>query len=781
MSRTKRPRLLPTASWLLGLAVLVACGGQPTPEPEPDPTGLREVDGQVRLPDGLSLDLSSFQVLTAHGSYPVATDGRFTAELLGTATTEVGLQGADGDLLLLGLSNEEGIEVSALATAQVLLHHLLGGFALPAEQQQSLWPLILNLPQAADLEEEVLRLLLDGQSPLTLEDPGLQAAMVLAWEALLADASQTGMVAFDLATHQTAGLPPQALAAPDNASNIVLQPGSGVQQAGSAMLHNPSGSGVVAQNHIRRPGALLAYQVAFEDSLGERHELEPPVLAQRVDVPSTEKLELFTAIVDVLTGSAPWTPVLSPGMALPLHGGQHRTHYELVLLGPSLDVVTRPPLYDDPRFSGARSEWNEIIGEKTLELFLNDLALPLLESFVFGRTGVFEVGKLRQLRENFKILNDKHLAKLGVFLRQGGSYAEALKFVLDELAHNGSFRLDFMDVVKEALTESERNKMDFDAVEARLRGRASAAAIAAAVQLALTAGDVGAILKDLNDALPAVSWQAVASPTLFYLSPEAAYFTKQQPSVELTVGTRGPVGGTYLYRWSTTGRHGRLSDGPTNGLSIDSPYPNVWYIHGSPHTITDEQTDGVSVEVYEVESVGAGIPPGAEPVARMAAELQGFDREIDGRLEVMYGVTADGYFRDGITASCATMYIRFPKESGAKRYDLRFEGWGAYQHPENWNTDLLYNPTFTYEVDPADTQGYVLPWKAVCDWFGPNGGDIWPYHFHTFDTGTHYLVGIFTAMGPLPGQDDSLPSIGHYVRLWYDWASQGTVNVTVIR
>ncbi len=779
MSRTTLPRLLPMAAWLLSLAVLTACGGQPTPEPEP--TGLREMEGKVVLPDGLSLDLSSFQIITAHGSYPVATDGSFKAELLGMATTEVGLQGVDGGLLLLGLSAEQGIEVSALATARVLLHHLLGGFALPAERQQSLWPLILDLPQATDLEQEVLRLLLDGQSPLTLEDPGLLAAMGLAWDALLADASQTGMAAFNVATYEPAGPFPQALATPSNASNIVLQPGSGVLQAGSAMLHNPSGSGVVAQNHIRRPGALLAYQVAFEDSLGERHELEPPVLAQRVDVPSTDKLELFGAIVDVLTGAAPWTPVLSPGMPLPLHEGQHRTHYELVLLGPSLDVVTRPPLYDDPRFSGARSAWNEIIGEKAVELFLNDLALPLLESFVFGRTGVFEVGKLRQLRENFKILNDKHLANLGVFLRQGGSYAEALKFVLDELAHNGRFRLDFMDVVKEALSESERNKMDFDAAEARLRGRASAAAIAAAVQLALSAGDVGAILKDLNDALPAVSWQAVASPTLFYLSPEAAYFTKQQPSVELTVGTRGPVGGTYLYRWSTTGRNGRLSDGPTTGLSIDSPYPNVWYIHGSPHTITDEQTDGVSVEVYEVESVGAGIPPGAEPIARMAAELQGFDREIDSRLEIMYGVTASGYFRDGITAPCATMYIRFPKASGAMRYDLRFEGWGGYQHPENWNTDLSHNQVFTYEVDPANPHGYVLPWTAVCNWFGPNGGDIWPYNFHTFDAGGHYLVGIFTAMGPLPGDEGRLPGVEHYVRLWYDWAAQGTVTVTVIR
>src|SRR5690606_17883690 len=114
-------------------------------------------------------------------------------------------------------------------------------------------------------------------------------------------------------------------------------------------------------------------------------------------------------------------------------------------------------------------------------------------------------------------------------------------------------------------------------------------------------------------------------------------------------------------------------------------------IHNAPFTITDDQADGVWVEVFDVPPGTTTIPAGQEPVARLAAELKGFDREIDSRLEVQSGMTAAGYFKDGITVGCSTMYLRIPKQAGVKRYDVSFEGWGGVGNEYNYNSALFYN------------------------------------------------------------------------------------------
>src|SRR5690606_20380557 len=93
------------------------------------------------------------------------------------------------------------------------------------------------------------------------------------------------------------------------ASNITIEPNT--MRGGAMMLLNPAGSGVVAQNHVRRPAALLAYEVAWDDADDVEHQVDPPLLVETVDVPATGQLEFLNALVDVVTGNSPWSPVLS--------------------------------------------------------------------------------------------------------------------------------------------------------------------------------------------------------------------------------------------------------------------------------------------------------------------------------------------------------------------------------------------------------------------------------------------------------------------------------------
>ncbi len=779
MARTLAPLLIA----LVALLTLTACGGgSKTPPPKDDEP--KEISGRVVLPAGATAKPETLKAVTGLGSFAVAADGTFTAQVIGDGPTEIDVLDATGALVLSavagGAPTTTTLDVGSRSSAEVLLYYTLGGFLLPADAQPKVWELIQKEAAVDDLADALSASFAAGGLPLSDEDAALAEELDLAWQSVFGPRPM-GLTGSGLKDLMTAALAPAGLLEPQagGSSNIVIEPDAGTVQSGVSVIHNPVGSGVAAQNNFRRPAALLAYQVGYRDDGGNDQAISPPVLTGTVDVPSTGSLGVIQALTDIVKGEAPWSPAVSGGLPLTLHDGL-RTYYQLVLLGPSLDAVTHPPLYDDTRFMDERARWNEIRGDKTLELFMNDIALPILENFAFGGIGHVDASKLGKLRQQFKAVNDTHLASLGIFLKAGGSYAEAVKFVLTELATNNRYRLDFFEVMVDAMLESEKSKMSFEAVEARLKIRASASGIVAAVQIALSAGDVAAIMTDLNSALPAVGWTATASPTLFALDPEHAYFTKSQPQVKLSVSTRGPVTGNFMYRWTTTGSYGELTDGPKKGTTIDTVYTSVWYTVRAPHTIKDDQKDGVSVAVYEVEPGATSIPAGQAPIARMAAELSGYDREIDARLEVRYGSTPPGFFLEGKTVSCATMFLHVPKEKGATKYSITFDGFGGVGNPDNSNTYLFYNSSYTYVIDLNDSSTTIWPYRGVCDWRHDDDNQFYgsPAGFVARDAGDEYLVSVYSNLGFLEGVPPGALDLPDKVALWYDWASQGTVKVT---
>src|SRR5690606_40243557 len=217
-----------------------------------------------------------------------------------------------------------------------------------------------------------------------------------------------------IASLRGAALAARPLAA--DGSNIIIEPGSATQ-AGVQVLHNPAGAGVVAQNEYRRPAALLAYEVAWENADKVETPVDPPVLVEQVDVPATGQLEFLNALVDVVTGDSPWSPVLSPSLKLGGHEGASRTHYQLVLIGPSGADATWPILSDE-RFTSFHDQWDDIILDKSIELFLDELLLPLMEVYGLGSMAKFDAAKLNKMRDRVRFIHDKHLAGLGVYLTQ---------------------------------------------------------------------------------------------------------------------------------------------------------------------------------------------------------------------------------------------------------------------------------------------------------------------------------------------------------------------------
>jgi hypothetical protein len=383
-------------------------------------------------------------------------------------------------------------------------------------------------------------------------------------------------------------------------------------------------------NELRRPAALLAYEVAWEDVDHNVTEVDPPVLIERIEVPATGNLEFFTALGDIVTGGAPWAPVLSQPLVLAPHEGASLTQLELVLIGPSLTSDTLP-IWQDPRFTSFHAEWEEIAFDKSVELFFEELVLPLVGVYAFGNLATFTTGKLKAARDGVKALYDNHLLGLGVYLQAGtqGGYASGVRFVVEELARNKTLRLDMLEMFSEAMDLSDRRAISIEATDARLAAQASAAAIAFAVESVLVAGDITKIVTDLASAPKVASWQADVMPARFVIDPPMATVSKQATSVEFHLRAIGdPPIGNYRFRWSTSGHHGVLYDYMSpEGVVIDTTSPEVLYLLDDPLTVQSGDVDTILLEVFLVEDGVDAIPVDARPIGKGQAEVHGQGEE----------------------------------------------------------------------------------------------------------------------------------------------------------
>lgn len=592
-----------------GLAVLlVACSGGTNQRPG---DGTREVHGQVVLPAGHRFDLSSMRVTSPYGTAQVGADGGFTATVDAEGIMELGAETAAGELVLLGTSQGGDVRLSVDSTARALLYYAIGGMWLPAEHQDKARELLADVGEADTVTAELERLLAAGGNGLMDPDEPLLAAIEAAGQELL---QTSGVAALGLARSDYSPLA-------DGDSNIIIHDGA-VERSGAQVLHDPNGSGIVVQNAYRRPAALLIYEVASDDADGTTSPVDPPTLAGTIDVPATGKLELLNSLIDVVTGGAPFAPVLSPSAELYGVPGAAKTYYELVLIGPSSSGYDRA-IVSDPRFSGEHDKWDDVYFEKSLDLFLDEMLMPIIETFTLGRAASFDAAQLSAFRERTRIIYRTHLSEIGLYLSRGEvGYANAIKAAFFEIANNPILRTDMLEAATEALAVAERNKVNVQAMERRLASRASASAITAAVQGLMLSGDMTGILNDVIAADWAVSWQAEAAPVLFVLVPSEVELPRAgSGQAFFRVEPRGDVEGNFLYRWSTAGEHGTISDYLQDGLAFDTASNEVFYTHNTPLHMVAGQTDTVTVEVFAVQEGATTIPADAESIYRATATL----------------------------------------------------------------------------------------------------------------------------------------------------------------
>lgn len=581
------------------------------------PAGTKKLEGSVVLPAGHGVDLASLKVVTAFGEYPVASDGKYSALVHKDGDSEVGVETAGGDLLLLGVTGGSSTDLTLRSTAEALLYYLVGGMWLPADEQGTVRSLLRARPETTALAEHLQRLLLAGGNGLAEPDEEFMDAMAAANASMLpSDAVYEAKHAF--------GICPDLSLMQAGTLSVIVHDGT-TKQAGAMILHNEGGLGILAMNELRRPGALLAYEVSWRDVDQVRTDVDPPLQVARVEVPATGNLEFFAALGDIITGDAPWAPVFSPGMILPGHDGASITQYELVLIGPSFSGE-RPPIWYDSRFASLHDEWEDIAVEKSVQLVLEEMLIPLLEVYGLGKVAKFDAAALQRARDKVKIIYDNHLLQLGVYLKADpiGGYAAGLKFVLEEMTVNKTLRTDMINMLAEALGTSEANKLSVEALDAKLATRAAASAIAFAVQTVLVGSDVTKIMGDLATNPMVASWQAEAMPARFLIDPPSAVISKDWAFQEFTLRAIGdPPAGNYRFRWSTSGNHGELDDLFQQGVVIDTDSPEIWYFHNDPVVLNGRHVDTILLEVFLVDAGVTEIPADATPIGKAQAVVRG--------------------------------------------------------------------------------------------------------------------------------------------------------------
>lgn len=621
------------------------------------------VPGRIVVPSGVDLDPTTLTVVSEQGEVPVGPLGDFHLELLPGARSQVDVVSANGDLVMFGVVDGTGaaIEVSATATAEALLYYALGGFALPAEVQDRFVELVHASSAVSGLASTFAARMAADPAVLVGDDAALADAVEAARTAILGGPAGT---AIRTALSVSGG--PRPVTGAAGYANVTVQPSG--PQSGVELLLDTGAGGVLAQNAFRRPAALVVYRTGTVADDGTVTDEFPPVqVGDVVQVPATGRLGNLNALTDIITGGAPFAPERTPPIPLPPEPGAASTLYTAVLLGPTLDFVSSPPIFQDSRFFGFSDEWNTILDEKRLELFWDAFAAPALESFAFGRVGLIPVNRKKAFVDGVRDLADSRLAGLGLLLRADGGYANAMKFLIDEMK-DGVFRLEFMDVLTEALDASDQQKIDRAKVEKRLSGRASAGAVLAAVTLALASGDLAAVLAHLQSSSEGESWDLEVTLPPIRVEPQSPQVTTQQRSVDFVATVDGHPGGDFRFTWTSTTAHGSL------------------FVEGG-----GDHNDGSTGRAQYV-ATSAVLPPGT--VDRVTVEVTALNEDT-GQRESLGSRTLD--IQGPETNYQVTIDPQLAVVRAAEATDLRASLSPAYQGSGlffRWNTTGFYGTIF---------------------------------------------------------------------------------------
>ena len=273
-------------------------------------------------------------------------------------------------------------------------------------------------------------------------------------------------------------------------------------QDGIEVISNPT-SRDHRQNYWRRDAALFLYRVDTRTRAASGPTSRPiRPFGGPHEVPAARKIDPIDGIGAVLQvrGQAAGGPTLSEPIDLPLVRGSKRTFYEVVVVGPVIDLTGDvPPLFTDSRYFGEIPSWEAQIGNLGWRGVLADFWAPFVRFAVFGGVGALNMAKVRALEEAFRTNATQILGKYGISDQFALSARYRIISPLVEALGIDEFSAGARAVLSEAAEvngEIALNESRLAAAKAKFGSWAKAGSFLAVVQGVFAVTDIGAVALD---------------------------------------------------------------------------------------------------------------------------------------------------------------------------------------------------------------------------------------------------------------------------------------------
>ena len=343
-----RRRLLlaaPAGALLASPLALLGCGGGGGSDAPPG------AEATVSLPAGI--DAKDVLLLSSGGEQAVE-GGKVSLPLSGRGPALVSAVHASNRVVALGMlrAGAAGQALGARSSAEALLFMALGGSLLGDTDRTRVLDL-LHADAAVDRVAAVIETRW-AADPFALDGPDatIVAAVGDALASLRGARAAAAMCSRVAAAQRKRALavePLQRIEPSTAVSGVTVLQADGTDSA----------PGIKLQNTKRRPGLAHVYETAYTPTDGQKIELGlARVEYERIEVPPTQSLSLFSALGQVVGGAVPWAPVETARYGLTQHAGAEQTVYETVYLTPVWDRP-EPEFFLAVRYSLARSGWRE--------------------------------------------------------------------------------------------------------------------------------------------------------------------------------------------------------------------------------------------------------------------------------------------------------------------------------------------------------------------------------------------------------------------------------------
>ena len=277
----------------------------------------------------------------------------------------------------------------------------------------------------------------------------------------------------------------------------------------------------------------------------------------------------------------------------------------------------------------------------------------------------------------FRAAADPVLARAGIFLARDGFSA---KFLLEILSAMGQGEVTLGEtnrwIFDHAIQENKDLVADFEKSSKRLQRLSKAAVAVAAVDLAMTALDIGAVIKDLQASRSAEKWSATVTTSRVKITPSDPTVNRTSTGVILKASVNGAPDGKFVYRWKTTRQHGNIfainndQEGPTYDTTDDTTQYIV-----NVTLLIDGVLDTVEVEVFDDDGSGT-IKPGQVAVGKGSVTVNG-QTTTDGSFTTLPESRLESEFRGGpfnLLSKQVTSYRVFPKPGTNVEIKEYFDG-----------------------------------------------------------------------------------------------------------